>query len=70
MKKLEQEEKYSSVFELKKRIEQTPQIQEYLKSEKRQKYSMGVFVSDPGFLLKLALTQFIIQRYYPELDDK
>ncbi|KAK9900925.1 glutathione S-transferase [Cystobasidium minutum MCA 4210] len=43
MKRIEKEGKYAEVFKLKKTIENTPQIAEYLQSEKRQKYSMGVF---------------------------
>lgn len=45
LKRLEKEGEYAEVFKLKGTIETTPQIANYLKSEKRQKYSMGVFVS-------------------------
>lgn len=60
MKRIEKEGKYAEVFKLKKTIENTPQIAEYLQSEKRQKYSMGVFVSS---LLHFAIherTQLIV----------
>lgn len=46
LKRLEKEGTYSELFKLKKTIETTPQIADYLKSEKREKYSMGVFVSE------------------------
>lgn len=45
LKRIAGDDKYSQVFKLKKSIEETPQIAEYLKSDKRAKYSMGVFVS-------------------------
>jgi glutathione S-transferase len=43
--RLEEEGEYDEVFKLKKQIEKIPQIADYLKSEKRAKYSMGIFVS-------------------------
>lgn len=55
MKRIEKEGKYAEVFKLKKTIESTPQIAEYLKSEKRQKYSMGIFVSSASSYLHLIL---------------
>lgn len=55
MKRIEKEGKYAEVFKLKKTIESAPQIAEYLKSEKRQKYSMGIFVSSAAFCLHLML---------------
>lgn len=51
LKKLEASGDYKEVFELKKKIEETKQIKDYLQSDKRQKYSMGVFVSREGLLI-------------------
>ena len=48
LKKLEKDHKYRSVFELKEKIKEVPQIADYLKSDKRQKYSKGIFVSGDG----------------------
>lgn len=45
MARLEKEGAYAEIFNLKKIIETTPQIKKYLKSDKREKYSMGIFVS-------------------------
>lgn len=53
MTRLEKEGTYAEVFKLKKTIETTPQIAKYLKSEKRQNYSMGIFVRDHLYLPKL-----------------
>ncbi|KAL7006723.1 hypothetical protein EMMF5_003609 [Cystobasidiomycetes sp. EMM_F5] len=43
MKRIQAEERYKPVFDLKKRIEEIPQVSEYLASERRAKYSNGVF---------------------------
>jgi glutathione S-transferase len=47
MKALEQKSEYKPVFDLKKKIEGSEGIAAYLKSDRRQKYSMGVFVRTP-----------------------
>jgi hypothetical protein len=45
MKRLETEGAYAEVFKLKKTIGTTPQIAKYMKSDKREPYSSGIFVS-------------------------
>jgi hypothetical protein len=51
MQKLQADKSFKAVFELKRRIEETPQIAEYLKSERRVKYGKGVFVSPSALSL-------------------
>jgi glutathione S-transferase len=53
MKRLEKEGAYAEVFKLKKTIETTPQIAKYLKSDRREKYSSGIFVSITLFFRRL-----------------
>jgi glutathione S-transferase len=43
MGRLEKEGKYKAVFELYERVKDRPKIKEYLASERRQKYSMGIY---------------------------
>lgn len=45
MKSIEADQQYKPVFDLKKKIAESEGISAYLKSDRRQKYSMGVFVS-------------------------
>lgn len=71
MKRIQAEERYKPVFDLKKRIEEIPQVSEYLASERRAKYSNGVFVSfcsRPSYT-EQGLSTVYPQRHYPELDD-
>jgi len=41
--RLKKEGKYKHVFELSEAVQDRPRIKEYLKSERRQKYSMGIY---------------------------
>ncbi|KAE9373783.1 glutathione S-transferase domain-containing protein [Stipitochalara longipes BDJ] len=43
MTRLEREGKYKGVFELYERVQETRKIKEYLASERRQKYSLGIY---------------------------
>jgi glutathione S-transferase len=43
MGRLEKEGKYKGVFELYERVKERPKIKEYLASERRQKYSLGIY---------------------------
>jgi glutathione S-transferase len=43
MTRLEKEGKYRRVFELYEAVKDRPRIKEYLKSDRRQKYSMGIY---------------------------
>jgi glutathione S-transferase len=40
---LQKSDQYENVFALKERVSQEPGIKEYLASDRRQKYSMGIF---------------------------
>ena len=43
MAKYEESGDYSRVFKLYEAVEQRPKIKAYLESDKRQKYSMGIY---------------------------
>ncbi len=43
MKKLDEEGKYSAVFALYDAVQNRPRIKEYLASDRRQKYSNGIY---------------------------
>jgi len=43
MARLEKEGKYKGIFELVETVKNRPKIKEYLASERRQKYSMGIY---------------------------
>tara|TARA_R110002060_G_scaffold24415_7_gene33179 strand:- start:223 stop:414 length:192 start_codon:yes stop_codon:yes gene_type:complete len=43
MKRIENEGKFSKVFALHKRVEERPNIKDYLASDRRQAYGMGIY---------------------------
>lgn len=49
LKALEQDQQYKPVFDLKRKIADSEGVAAYLKSDRRQEYSMGVFVSSDLF---------------------
>ncbi len=42
-KKLEESGKYNDVFKLYEAVKERPKIKEYLESDRRQKYSLGIY---------------------------
>lgn len=46
-KRIEKEGKFTKVFELYHAVQERPRIKEYLASERRQKYSMGIYRNYP-----------------------